>query len=281
MWEEKARRNFEQFVAEMQGKGWLLVEMGGGCQQFEQIIDDADTVRMRVTDGDCGPPVSSGEPCTLVYSEHGGEAGEYVRESERAAELARKAAAVGSGGISADDPEAVEKLTDKRTELEQRRDHMKSANAYYKAHKTLDGWEGPAAVAEDGRLTLRVTPYHRCPFPPYALQNIGARIRDAAKRAARLETTAELVASGTLTTTTHTTNGYTITEDPAENRVLITAPARLSRDDYKTVRRYGFVWSPTRSAFARKRTGPATVAHADACARALTPVTAGEPRADT
>jgi hypothetical protein len=85
--------------------------------------------------------------------------------------------------IFSDDPDAVERLEDKRTELEQRRDWMKSANAYYKKHQHLTGWDGPEAMARDGLRTLQVCPYHGAPFPSYALTNIGATIRAAKKRA--------------------------------------------------------------------------------------------------
>jgi len=85
--------------------------------------------------------------------------------------------------IYSDDADAVERLTEKRTELEERREWMKSANAYYKKHKHLTGWDGPSEMAREGLTTLRVQPYYDRPFPSYALTNIGARIRAAAKRA--------------------------------------------------------------------------------------------------
>ena len=169
-----------------------------------------------------------------------------VQASKQAAELARRAATVGTGGISSDDPDALDKLADKRTDLERERDAMKSANAYYKAHKTLDGWNGPAELAAKGRVTLRVTPYHGAPFPPFSLTNIGARIRQAAKRAATITATRETER------TEETVNGCTITADPDDNRVTLTFPARLDRDAYKVVRSCGFLWSPTRNAFTRK-----------------------------
>ena len=43
------------------------------------------------------------------------------------------------GGISADDPQAVQKLEKKLESLEKSQETMKSVNAYYRKHKTLDG----------------------------------------------------------------------------------------------------------------------------------------------
>lgn len=175
-----------------------------------------------------------------------------VEALANAEELARRAAAVGTGGISSDDPDAVEKLTDKRTDLERERDLMKAANAFYKKHKTLDGFDAPASLIENGLSVLRHQPYYGVPFPPYALQNIGARIRSAAKRAARIEKVEAIAeVQGEPKSTTYPKGG-TVIEDPADNRVSVKFPARLSRDDYKRVRSAGFVWSPTRDAFTRK-----------------------------
>ena len=43
------------------------------------------------------------------------------------------------GGISADDPQAVQKLEKKLESLEKSQETMKAVNAYYRKHKTFDG----------------------------------------------------------------------------------------------------------------------------------------------
>jgi len=170
-----------------------------------------------------------------------------VELTRQAAALATAAERVGTGGISSDDPEAVAKLADKRTALEIERDHMKAANAYYAKHKTLQGWDGPEALARHGRSTLQVQAFYDKPFPPYALTNIGARIRAAAKRVVVIEINAAEAA------TSETIGTAIIDAEPGEeNRVTVRWPNRLSRDEYKAVRTMGFVWSPTRNGFTRK-----------------------------
>lgn len=165
---------------------------------------------------------------------------------KEAKELARRAAAVGTGGISSDDPEAIAKLEDKRTDLERQRDRMKEVNTLYRKRDV----EGLAALGYDlAKLDERIAAaysWEKQPFPKWQIANLGARIRDAAKRA---ETIADVA---TIPATTETVGLATITADPDENRVLLAFPAKLSRDDYKMVRRYGFVWSPSRTAFVRK-----------------------------
>mgnify|MGYP002937886134 CR=1 FL=1 len=53
--------------------------------------------------------------------------------------LLDKIRSTGMGGISADDPQAVQKLEKKLESLEKSQETMKAVNAYYRKHKTLDG----------------------------------------------------------------------------------------------------------------------------------------------
>jgi hypothetical protein len=75
-----------------------------------------------------------------------------------------------------DDPDAIERLTDKLAALEGKRERMKAANAEYrKVH----------------RVELKaMTPYERSqaiPFPSYSLQNLGGNISRCRDRLARLQ----------------------------------------------------------------------------------------------
>ena len=54
-------------------------------------------------------------------------------------QLLDKIRGVGTGGISADDPDAVRKLKEKLERLKQEQEYMKAVKAYYRKHKTLDG----------------------------------------------------------------------------------------------------------------------------------------------
>ena len=53
--------------------------------------------------------------------------------------LLDKIRSTGMGGISADDPQAIQKLEAKLEKLQSAQDTMKAVNAYYRKHKTLDG----------------------------------------------------------------------------------------------------------------------------------------------
>lgn len=79
--------------------------------------------------------------------------------------LLDKIRSTGRGGISADDPEAVQKLKLKLEGLERDQESMKAVNAYYRKHKTLDGCPGldpvrieklKASMARDRHLSTPI-----------------------------------------------------------------------------------------------------------------------------
>lgn len=188
-----------------------------------------------------------------------------VELEKRATELSRRAAAVGTGGISSDDPEAVQKLDDKRTDLERIRDRMKAVNAAYRKRdeSALATLGAPSLAALDAQVAKAYS-WEKQPYPKWQIANLGARIRDAAKRAGELAAIPAHQAGPA--PEAETVGALTVTVDPAELRVMIRAPGRLSKPAYALVRSAGFVWSPTRTAFVRKYQ-PATLAGILAAAR--------------
>lgn len=173
-------------------------------------------------------------------------------------DYAYRAAAVGTGGISSDDPDAVAKLRAELDEMTKRRDYMKAANAYWRKHGTMKGYaelSDDAAARLDAEIPTRYT-WERQPFAKYQLSNLGANIRRVEGRIATLSKVAEqraAVTSGAVDApAVETIGGATIEQDIAENRVVLRFPARLALDDYKRVRRAGFIWARTRNAFVRK-----------------------------
>jgi hypothetical protein len=203
-----------------------------------------------------------------------------VEASKRAGELAARAAAVGSGGISSDDPDAIDKLREKLAELEAKQDRMKAVNAAIRKHAKA-GREaqlaaltalGLSANAAEGALTPDC--FGGIGFPSYSLSNNSNNMRRYRQRIAQLERLAERVAAEPEPAELEL-HGASIIEDAGENRVLLRFPARLSRDDYKAVRSMGFVWSPSRNAFVRKLSTGATWAARHLVERILGAATEG------
>lgn len=161
--------------------------------------------------------------------------------------------------IASDDPEAVAKLTAELEALTRQRDHMKAVNTAYRKRdlKALAGFgfHGAALEKLDAQVAAAYS-WERAPYPKWKLTNLGANCRRVAARIEQLtqqaaELEAHTAAGGEVVTVTEL-NGATIETDLEEQRVTVRWPARLSREDYKTARANGFLWSPTRNGFTRK-----------------------------
>lgn len=204
-----------------------------------------------------------------------------VEESRKAAELQSRAAAVGSGGISSDDPEALRELRAKLAKMEAEREALKRVNGAWRKAGSPRGlteenaatWEALAEATGVRLVTmhglasmLARESWIKSPIEPYVLQNLGANIRRVSARIADLERrakVAEVIAAesedGEAIRDLHSgiAEGiaYTITADHEENRLRVRFASRTSRDLYARLRSLGLVWSPSAGAFQRKLSG--------------------------
>ena len=78
--------------------------------------------------------------------------------------------------ISADDPQALEKLQARLEKLEANQKEMRAVNTYYRKHKTLDGCPGlPPTEVE--RLKAKMAHYRtEKPYASYELSGNNAEI---------------------------------------------------------------------------------------------------------
>ena len=135
----------------------------------------------------------------------------------------------GKGGISADDPEAVQKLKVKLEGLEREQERMKAVNAYYRKHKTLDGCPGldpeakerlKASMARDCRKDPR-------PYPAFRLTNNNAMIRQTKKRIEELSAKKEVEFEG------WAFEGGEVKMDVQANRLQVFFDEKPDRDGLK------------------------------------------------
>ena len=98
--------------------------------------------------------------------------------------LLDKIRSTGMGGISADDPQAVQKLEKKLAGLEKAQETMKAVNAYYRKHKTLDGCPHLSAESIEKMKADMASQWHieDKPYPTWALSNNSAEIRRVKER---------------------------------------------------------------------------------------------------
>jgi len=168
-----------------------------------------------------------------------------ARLATEAKALASAAAAVGTGGVSSDDPDAVAKLTAERDALVAKRDRMKAANSAWRKAKTPEARE--ALILETGqkestRAVLRSMGKDDALFLSFQVTNLSANIRRIEKRIAEL--------SKPLPTMATIDGGWYRIEARADlNRVALTVERRMSDASYLALRAAGWRWSPSESAF--------------------------------
>lgn len=162
--------------------------------------------------------------------------------------LLDKIRSTGTGGISADDPNAIEKLESKLSMLEQAQENMKAVNAYYRKHKTLEGCpyltqeqveKMKACMADNFRMSSR-------PYESYLLSNNNAEIHRIRGRIATLMRRKEIGYAG------WEFAGGRVQANTKENRLQILfdeKPGEATRTELKSK---GFHWSPKAGAWQRQ-----------------------------
>lgn len=176
--------------------------------------------------------------------------GKAFATMDKADHYEQKAASVGTGGISSDDPDAVVKLKEKLASLQRNHEWMKNVNAAIRKGKTPDK-QIPALVAlgmteAEAQKLLEPDFCGRIGIAPYSLQNSNANIRRVEQRIRELERAAERNV-----TVEREGNGYTYREDVNENRVMFLFDGKPEEATRKLLKAYGFKWSPTRTAWVR------------------------------
>lgn len=187
--------------------------------------------------------------------------GKSVEQQHKAETLAQRAAAVGTGGISQDDPDAITKLEAKRATEEAHRDRCKAVNVLLRGAKidTLVKARDAGAVAE-ALQTLDLTDTERKGLvdqlryfgrmkldPSYHTREI-ARINERIAQLQRQATTSYPTLEGA---------GWLLEDDTDRNRLRLTITYRLPRETFDWLRSMGWRWARTEQAFLAYRNGSA------------------------
>ena len=164
--------------------------------------------------------------------------------------LLDKIRSTGMGGISADDPQAVQKLEKKLAGLEKAQETMKAVNAYYRKHKTLDGCPYLSAESIEKMKADMASQWHieDKPYPTWALSNNSAEIRRVKERIKSLSQQREIGYVG------WEFEGGKVEANAEANRLQILfeeKPDAATREELKS---NGFRWSPKAEAWQRQLT---------------------------
>ena len=150
--------------------------------------------------------------------------------------------------ISSDDPDALEKLRKKLESLQKQQEYMKRANAYYKKHQTMQGFEGmndATAVHMDSYIQLNY--YGKKPFPSFQLENNNANIRRIKERIAGLEKR-DSAAFGE----GWVFPGGSVVMNMEDNRIQIFFDEKPDGDTRQELKSRGFKWAPSKNAWQRQ-----------------------------
>lgn len=170
-----------------------------------------------------------------------------------------KIRSVGTGPVDLADPHAREMLTERLNSQRQMLEDAKTANAYYRKHKTLEGCPG---LSEKNRAWLTrpgvfasgdgspISPYGS-PFPAYELASIRGKIERTEQRLAELDRREQQAAEPQTGTAF---DGGQIVRNIDLNRLQILFDAIPDAGTRAALKQNGFRWSPKNQAWQRQLT---------------------------
>ena len=170
--------------------------------------------------------------------------------------ILHKIKSVGTGPVDLADPYAREMLTDQLQHLQKRLDNGKALNAWYRKHKTFEGFPGLdadeiAKLSANWTDTLQRCPWINKPFPDYELSSLRGKINRVQARIAELD---KLQALQATQEATEEHDGFRIVRNAAENRLQIIFDGKPDVDTRQALKSNGFRWSPRNQAWQRQLT---------------------------
>lgn len=194
-----------------------------------------------------------------------------IEADKRAKELRGKAAAVGSGGISSDDPDAIQKLQAQIDAAKESQEFMKAANkAIRAAWKHGVRFDGPAEDIEiakkalakacgrdfseaEARSMLKPDFCGRIGFADYQMSNNLANIKRMEKRIVQLQANAKRAEAAGGEEKRDVYQGVCeVVENFEENRLQIIFDGKPSAEVRAELKSNGFRWAPSQGAWQRQ-----------------------------
>lgn len=167
----------------------------------------------------------------------------------------------GANIIKSGDADAIEQLQKKLEKAEALQAEMKAVNAYYRKNKTLKGYKDYSDEKAEKLDEAIKNSMYGVPFPPYALQNNNAKIRNTKARIAQLERLKEAAETATeQPKDEYKTDLFKVVENAEIMRLQLKFEGKPDADTRTVLKRRGFRWSPTNGVWQRQLTNNAKYA---------------------
>lgn len=153
-----------------------------------------------------------------------------------------------NNAIKSDDPQAIEKLTEKLQKCEENQAFMKKVNAYYRKSGTVKGCEGISdeQAAKIDEAVQNGYSWEKQPYPSYRLTNNNAEIRRLKNRIAEISQDRETGFTGW-----QFTGGEAVANTDA-NRLQLFFNEKPTDEQRATLKSNGFKWAPSVGAWQRQ-----------------------------
>lgn len=165
--------------------------------------------------------------------------------------------AAGNNAISGDDPEAANLYKEKLEKLEHSQERMKIVNAYWRKHKTMNGYPGisdtEAAKIDEQMKTAYSWIQKSVPYADFMLRNNSAEIRRIKEKLDALEKLDGMTAE------TIKFSGGEMRVNTDINRVQFIFDSIPSEDIRSFLKSRGFKWAHSEGAWQRQRTVNAVI----------------------
>ena len=190
--------------------------------------------------------------------------GTLWQEYDEIKSILHKIESIGSGAVDLADPNAREMLADQLQKLQKQLDNGKALNAYYRKHKTFQGFPGmteetAAKLTASFADTKERCPWIEKPVPDYELTSLRGKIKRVQARLDELDKRAQQVQEDTSAGTTKFEGGEIVRNLDAD-RLQIIFDDKPNEDTRAALKANGFRWSPRFGAWQRQLTRNAEIA---------------------
>lgn len=177
-----------------------------------------------------------------------------IEAGKRAEHYERRAAGVGKGGISSDDPDAIPKLKEELARLEQYHERLKATSKAIRSKNPREALAGLGFRPEQVANLLEPNYLGRPRgVEPWMLSNNAANIRRIRKRVEELEARANKPALPE-----RRVGDVRVVDNAELNRLQLFFPDKPAPEVRAKLKSYGFRWSPTTGAWQAFRSNRAT-----------------------